>query len=100
MKCCAKTWLKGGWILLLFLLGSALPVVNSAQAGTPISLYETHAGHVNFVGTAGSLRRGSNLGDACAVESLHRPACALLADTHEQRENQIGRADQQGAAEC
>ncbi|MDX2472940.1 MAG: DUF3344 domain-containing protein [Candidatus Krumholzibacteria bacterium] len=70
MKCCARAWQKGGWILLLVLLGSAPPVVNSAQAGTPISLYETHAGHVNFVGTAGSLRRGSNLGDACAVDNF------------------------------
>ncbi len=74
MKCCAKALPKSSGlllvVLLLTLLSAAGPVAPSAQAGTPISLYETHAGHVNFVGTAGSLRRGSNLGDACAVDNI------------------------------
>ncbi len=70
MKCCARAFKYSSLVLLMMLLGGLGPVVTTAHAGTPISLYETHAGHVNFVGTAGSLRRDSNLGDACAVDNI------------------------------
>ncbi len=71
MRCCAKTsrFGVGALALTLCLLGGVELMVGTAHAGTPIDLYATHAGHVNFVGTAGSLRRGSNLGDACAVDN-------------------------------
>jgi hypothetical protein len=71
MKCFARTQrISGGaWALALYLLGSLGPSGDTALAGTPIALNATHAGRVNFVGTAGSLRRGSNLGNACAVDN-------------------------------
>jgi len=39
----------------------------NAYAGTPISLYESLAGNLNYTGTGGTLRTDSNGGDACAV---------------------------------
>ena len=75
MRCCASAARRRGAIrprVLLVLLGLALLAglrTTTVHAGTPISLHATHAGHVNFVGTAGSLRRGSNTGDACAVDN-------------------------------
>ena len=69
MRCCAD--LPRRVVLLLGLLPGLLAAVapSAARAGTPIDLSFTHAGHVNFVGTAGSLRRGSNQGDACSVDN-------------------------------
>ncbi len=69
MKCCGKMLAHKTQLLslLIVLCTSVLIGDNTARAGTPIGLYATHAGHVNFVGTAGTLRGDSNLGDACAV---------------------------------
>ena len=38
-----------------------------AQAGTPVSLYQSFAGNINYVATGGSLRTQPNTGNACAV---------------------------------
>ena len=38
-----------------------------AHAGTPISLYRSFAGNLNYVATGGSLRTQPNTGNACAV---------------------------------
>ncbi|MDX2474284.1 MAG: hypothetical protein QNL91_11295, partial [Candidatus Krumholzibacteria bacterium] len=88
MKCCGRALKHSSWVLLMMLLGGLGPVVTTARAGTAIGLHETHAGHVNFVGTAGSLRRGSNLGDACAVDNFDSaplndlPAGATIRTAH------------------
>ncbi len=80
MRCCARHQpdyrrLRG---LIPLLLSGWLLLPGSVRAGTPISLHATHAGHVNFVGTAGSLRRGSNLTDACAVDNYDTAALTDL----------------------
>ncbi|MCP3867595.1 MAG: DUF3344 domain-containing protein [Gammaproteobacteria bacterium] len=58
------------WALASMLVLGASLVVDTARAGTQIGLYETHAGHVDFVGTAGSLRSDSNLGNSCGVDNI------------------------------
>ncbi len=42
-------------------------VAANAYAGTPISLYQSLAGNLNYTGTGGTLRTGSNVGGACTV---------------------------------
>ncbi len=66
MRCCIDHRLP--WIPVAALLAIALLVgAETARAGTPLSLYRTHAGAVDYVGTGGTLRTSSNSGDACAV---------------------------------
>lgn len=65
MRCCADR--RGpAAALLVLLLAITLPPA-PARAGTPLSLYRTHAGPVDYTGTGGTLRTGSNAGDACSV---------------------------------
>lgn len=65
MRCCADR--RGlAAALLVLLLAFALPP-GPARAGTPLSLYRTHAGPVDYTGTGGTLRTGSNAGDACSI---------------------------------
>lgn len=50
-----------------------------AQAQTPVGLYESFAGNVNFAGTQRTIRRESNAGDACAVYGSNTDVDATLA---------------------
>jgi uncharacterized repeat protein (TIGR01451 family) len=49
----------------------------AGHAGTPISLYRTFAGNLNYTTTGGTLRTDSNSGDTCAVTS--GPVSAVLS---------------------
>ena len=55
MRSVGTRLLAFGFAALLFVLGSVMP----ARAGVPITLYQSFAGNLDFVGTAGSLRVGS-----------------------------------------
>ena len=52
--------------LMGIILGVFFTVAES-YAGTPITLYQSFAGNINFTGTGGTLRTQPNTGDACAV---------------------------------
>lgn len=39
----------------------------SAEAGVPVTIYQSFAGNMNFTATGGTLRTQPNTGDACAV---------------------------------
>ncbi len=45
-----------------------------AHAGTPVSLYRSIAGNLNYVATGGSLRTQPNTGNACAVTNSNTAA--------------------------
>ena len=50
------------------LLGVAILLLwGHAIADTPVSLFQSYAGHINFVGTEATRRTQPNTGDACAV---------------------------------
>jgi MSHA biogenesis protein MshQ len=71
VRCCADT--RRRFLVALAGLAATAGILLApvpARAGTPPALAETHAGRVNFVGTAGSLRRDPDSGDACAVDDL------------------------------
>ncbi len=57
------------WVLLVCALLGAAP----ALAGTPITLFQSFAGNIQFTGTAGTLRAASNTGGGA------NPACRLNA---------------------
>ncbi|MCP4573749.1 MAG: DUF3344 domain-containing protein [bacterium] len=73
MKCSVETrsWRSFFLRFLAVVFGPAILAVlvaaGTAHAGTPISLYRSFAGQVDFTGTGGSLRAASNGVDACAV---------------------------------
>jgi len=66
-----RSWRSFFLRLAVAVLGPAVLAVlvaaGTASAGTPISLYRSFAGQVNFTGTGGSLRAAANGVDACAV---------------------------------
>ena len=53
------------WVLLISLL---VPWY-SAQAGVPVTLYNSFAGNMNYTATGGTLRTQPNSGNACAVSN-------------------------------
>jgi len=61
----ARTPKRGRWLaplITLFALASG-----SAFAQTPVTLFRSFVGHVNYQATGGSLRAQPNTGDACAL---------------------------------
>lgn len=78
MKCCAdiigrnkaSRWLRTIRTIRAFLAILATVLLadgDVARAGTPLDLYITHAGPVDFAGTGGTLRAAANDVDACSV---------------------------------
>lgn len=63
-------------LLLLLVLIVPLP----ALADTAISLFQSYAGNVSFVGVQKTIRKASNSGDYCAVESPGTEVSATLSD--------------------
>lgn len=65
-------------LFLALFLGTGLP----ARADTPLGLYKTYNGTVNFTGTQVTLRTKSNAADACAVapRKSNRSATLSLPD--------------------
>jgi MSHA biogenesis protein MshQ len=55
--------------LRLLLLMAAVLSTNAAHADTPITLFKSFAGNVNFTGTQKSLRTRSNSDNACSTSS-------------------------------
>lgn len=56
--------------LVLFLWGLSTGLLmpwHSAEAGVPVSLYQSYAGNMNFTATGGTLRTQSNTVNACTV---------------------------------
>ncbi|MES2297882.1 MAG: DUF6701 domain-containing protein [Pseudomonadota bacterium] len=51
----------------------------NAQADTPVSLYHSYAGNLNFVGTQKTMRTKSNSQDACAVSNSNSNLSASLS---------------------
>ncbi len=47
-------------------------------ANTPVDLYESHAGNINFVGTQSTRRTQSNAGNSCAVLAANTTDTAVL----------------------
>ena len=60
--------------LLWALLVGAMFCVTQAQAGTPVTLYQSYAGNLNYVVTGGTLRTQPNSGNACAVTNSNTAA--------------------------
>ena len=54
------------WIVVLMSV-IVLLTAEIGQAGTPITLYRSFAGNLDYVGTGGTLRKQPNTVDACAV---------------------------------
>jgi Domain of unknown function DUF11 len=69
VKCCAKKANRSTMrrAIPAILTGLVLLWSAPAWAGTPLDLYITHAGPVDFTGTGGTLRAASNGSDACSV---------------------------------
>ncbi len=66
-------WLCGAAVLFAALGGV------SARADTPIALFQSFAGNINFVGTQKTMRTQSNNGDPCAVVSSTTTLTAALS---------------------
>ena len=59
-------------IALMFPFGTSF-------ADTPVSLFQSYAGHINFVGTQATRRTQSNSGNACAVLSSNTTNSATIS---------------------
>jgi len=63
----------GGVVLMIAIL---LLSAGVSQAGTPITLYRSFAGDIDFTSTGGSLRTQANGGNSCAVATSDSAALA------------------------
>jgi MSHA biogenesis protein MshQ len=75
---------RAAWAGLVSALGLAMLLAlalipRAARADTPIALFKSFAGNVNFVGTQKTMRTKTNGGNACAVASSTTSISATLA---------------------
>ncbi|MFD2367243.1 DUF6701 domain-containing protein [Pseudoduganella sp. GCM10020061] len=66
-------------LLRTFLALILVALAAIAQAQTPVSLYESFAGNVNFTGTQKTIRTGSNQTSPCSVVSQNTYVSATLS---------------------
>jgi uncharacterized repeat protein (TIGR01451 family) len=62
------------YIKKLFFIAFSILISNAAFAETPITLFQSYAGNVNFVGTGNTFRTQSNSGDPCLVNLVTNSA--------------------------
>lgn len=73
MRCSSdgRSWpdflLRPAVVVLAPAILAVLVAAGTARAGTPVTLYRSFAGQVNFTGTGGTLRAADNSVDACSV---------------------------------
>ncbi|MEE9330949.1 MAG: hypothetical protein V3U89_01855 [Methylophilaceae bacterium] len=69
--------IKRSFSILLIIL---VPLINvTVSADTPIDLFESHAGNVNFVGAQKTRRTQANSGNACAVTGANNTNTTTIA---------------------